>query len=170
MPRASFYRRQRPAPGHQQPRPTPARALRASERAHVLDVLASPRFVDRSPAEVVATLLDEGRYLCAERTMYRILAANQPVRERRNQRSHPCYTKPELVATGPNQTWSWDITRLRGLTTHQFLQTSQRSGMGMSRWMQVWMRRMPRLNSDVRLRSRLRGLLFGGFFRPGWPC
>ena len=52
--------------------------------------------------------------LCAERTMYRILAANQPVRERRNQLSHPCYTKPELVATGPNQTWSWDITRLRG--------------------------------------------------------
>ena len=77
-------------------------------------MLASPRFVDRSPAEVVATLLDEGQYLCAERTMYRILAANQPVRERRNQRSHPCYTKPELVATGPNQTWSWDITRLRG--------------------------------------------------------
>ena len=114
VPRASFYRRQRPAPGHQQPRPTPARALRASERAHVLDVLASPRFVDRSPAEVVATLLDEGQYLCAERTMYRILDANQPVRERRNQRSHPCYTKPELVATGPNQTWSWDITRLRG--------------------------------------------------------
>ena len=96
------------------PRPTPARALCASERAHVLDVLASPRFVDRSPAEVVATLLDEGQYLCAERTMYRIQAANQPVRERRNQRSHPCYTKPELVATGPNQTWSWDITRLRG--------------------------------------------------------
>ena len=89
VPRATFYRCQRPAPGHQQPRPTPARALRASERAHVLDVLASPRFVDRSPAEVVATLLDEGRYLCAERTMYRILAANQPVRERRNQRSHP---------------------------------------------------------------------------------
>ena len=87
---------------------------RTSERAHVLDVLASPRFVDRSPAEVVATLLDEGQYLCAERTMYRILAANQPVRERRNQRSHPCYTKPELVATGPNQTWSWDITRFRG--------------------------------------------------------
>ena len=67
VPRASFYRRQRPAPGHQQPRPTPARALCASERAHVLDVLASPRFVDRSPAEVVATLLDEGQYLCAER-------------------------------------------------------------------------------------------------------
>ena len=115
VPRASFYRRQRPAPGHQQPRPTPARALCASERAHVLDVLASPRFVDRSPAEVVATLTSMKASICApSRTMYRILAANQPVRERRNQRSHPCYTKPELVATGPNQTWSWDITRLRG--------------------------------------------------------
>ena len=77
VPRASFYRRRRPATGHQQPRPTPARALCASERAHVLDVLASPRFVDRSPAEVVATLLDEGQYLCAERTMYRILAAKE---------------------------------------------------------------------------------------------
>ena len=113
VPQATFYRRRRPATGHRQPRPAPARALCASERAHVLDVLASPRFVDRSPAEVVATLLDEGEYLCAERTMYRILAANQPVRERRNQLSHPCYTKPELVATAPNQTWSWDITRLR---------------------------------------------------------
>ena len=75
-------------------------------------MLASPRFVDRAPAEVVATLLDEGQYLCSERTMYRILAANQPVRERRNQLEHPPYSKPELVATAPNQTWSWDITRL----------------------------------------------------------
>ena len=112
--RASFYRRHRPAPGHQQPRPTPARALCESEREHVLDVLTCARFVDRSPAEVVATLLDEHQYLCSERTMYRILAANQPVRERRNQLSHPHYTKPELVATAPNQTWSWDITRLLG--------------------------------------------------------
>ena len=85
-----------------------------AEREHVLNVLASPRFVDRAPAEVAATLLDEGQYLCSERTMYRILAANQPVRERRNQRDHPQYTKPELVATGPNQTWSWDITKLLG--------------------------------------------------------
>ena len=79
-----------------------------------LNVLAFPRFVDRAPAEVAATLLDEGQYLCSERTMYRLLAANQPVRERRNQRDHPQYTKPELVATGPNQTWSWDITKLLG--------------------------------------------------------
>ena len=112
--RATFYRRQRPTPGHQQPRPTPARALCESEREQVLDVLASARFVDRSPAEVVATLLDDERYLCSERTMYRVLAASAPVRERRNQREHPQYTKPELVATGPNQCWSWDITKLLG--------------------------------------------------------
>ena len=112
--RATWYRRQRSAPGRQQPRKTPARALSQCERERVLDVLASARFVDRSPAEVVATLLDEGQYLCSERTMYRILAAQQPVRERRNQLAHPHYTKPELVATAPNQTWSWDITRLLG--------------------------------------------------------
>ena len=112
--RATFYRRQRPAPGHQQPHPTPARALCESERERVVDVLASPRFVDRSPAEVVATLLDEGEYLCSERTMYRVLAESQPVRERRNQLEHPSYTKPELVATRPNEVWSWDITKLLG--------------------------------------------------------
>ena len=112
--RATFYRRQRPAPGPRQPRKTPARALDRTERERVLDVLASPRFLDRSPGEVVATLLDEGRYLCSERTMYRFLGAEQPVRERRNQLSHPHYAKPELLATAPNQVWSWDITRLLG--------------------------------------------------------
>jgi len=112
--RATFYRRQRPVPGHQQPRPTPARALCEAEREQVLDMLVSPRFVDRSPAEVVATLLDDGQYLCSERTMYRVLAASQPVRERRNQLQHPTYSKPELVATGANQVWSWDVTKLLG--------------------------------------------------------
>ena len=114
--RATFYRRRRSTPGRRQPRPTPARALCGAEREQVLDVLAGPRSVDRAPAEVVATLLDEGHYLCSERTMYRILAADQPVRERRNQREHPRYAKPELVATAPNQTWSWDITKLLGPT------------------------------------------------------
>ena len=113
--RATFYRRQRPTPGHQQPRHKPARALCESEREHVLDVLASPQFVDRSPGEVVATLLDAGQYLCSERTMYRVLAASQSLRERRNQREHPQYTKPELVATAPNQTWSWDVVRHEAL-------------------------------------------------------
>ena len=110
--RATFYRRQRPAPEPRQPRKTPARALDRTERERVLDVLASPRFLDCSPGKVVATLLDEGRYLCSERTMYRVLAAEQPVRERRNQLSHPHYAKPELLAMAPNQVWSWDITRL----------------------------------------------------------
>ena len=89
--RATFYRRHRMAPGRQQPRPTPARALCEAERERVLDTLALPRFVDRSPAEVVATLPDEGQYLCSERTMYRSLAANQPVRERRTQLTRPQY-------------------------------------------------------------------------------
>ena len=80
----------------------------------VFDTLCSERFVDRSPAEVVATLLDEDVYLCSERTMYRVLASQVPVRERRAQRSHPEYQKPELMATGPGQVWSWDITRLLG--------------------------------------------------------
>ena len=112
--RATFYRRKRPTPGHQQPRPTPARALNQRERERVIEVLHSERFVDRSPAEVFATLLDEEEYLCSERTMYRILAENQPVRERRNQLQHPDYEKPELLATAPNQVWSWDITKLLG--------------------------------------------------------
>ena len=101
-------------PGQQQPRPTPARALSETERGEVFDTLCSERFVDRSPAEVVATLLDEEVYLCSERTMYRVLASEVPVQERRAQRTHPEYKKPELMATAPNQVWSWDITRLLG--------------------------------------------------------
>jgi putative transposase len=81
----------------------------------VLDVLHSDRFIDRAPKVVYATLLDDdGTYLCSWRTMYRLLAAADEVRERRAQRRHPVYTKPELLATGPNQVWSWDITKLRG--------------------------------------------------------
>ena len=114
MSRATFYRRRRPSTGHQQPRPTPARALSEAERESVIDTLSSDRFVDRAPAEVVATLLDEKKYLCSERTMYRILAAEAPVRERRNQLRRPAYEKPELVATAPNRVWSWDISKLKG--------------------------------------------------------
>jgi putative transposase len=88
--------------------------LNNEERERVVEVLSSERFVDRSPAEVFATLLDEEKYLCSERTMYRVLAACQPVRERRNQLQHPQYAKPELMATAPNQVWSWDITKLLG--------------------------------------------------------
>jgi putative transposase len=76
----------------------------------VLDVLHEPRFVDLAPAQVFATLLEQGRYLCSVRTMHRILADNSEVRERRDQLRHPAYAKPELLATGPNQLWSWDIS------------------------------------------------------------
>ena len=112
--RATFYRRRSPTTGHRQPRPTPARALSEKERDKIFDTLCSERFVDRAPAEVVATLLDEDVYLCSERTMYRVLDSREAVQERRAQRSHPEYKKPELMATGPNQVWSWDITRLLG--------------------------------------------------------
>jgi putative transposase len=95
-------------------RHTPARALAPGERATVLEHLHSERFQDKPPAQVYATLLDEGTYLCSIRTMYRLLEQNQEVRERRNQLTHPNYTKPELLATGPNQVWSWDITKLLG--------------------------------------------------------
>lgn len=113
---ATVYRhRKAPAPRTPKPRPTPARALTEPERAEVLQVLDSDRFVDVAPQEVYATLLDEGTYLCSERTMYRILAADHgSVRERRSQLTHPAYARPELLATRPNQLWSWDISRLRG--------------------------------------------------------
>jgi putative transposase len=84
------------------------------EREQVVSVLHADRFVDKAPAEIQATLLDEGRYLCSVRTMYRLLRQRREVRERRNQRRHPPYVKPELLATRPNQVWSWDITKLRG--------------------------------------------------------
>ena len=112
--RSTLYRRRGPSTGQRQPRPTPARALSETERGEVFDTPCSERFVDRSPAEVVATLLDEEVYLCSERTMYRVLASEVPVQERRAQRTHPEYKKPELMATAPNQVWSWDITRLLG--------------------------------------------------------
>jgi putative transposase len=117
---ATFYRRKnptRPTP----PRPTPPRALSPAEREAVLEELHGERFVDRAPAEVVHTLLDENRYLCSERTMYRILADHDEVRERRNQLRHPAYAKPELVATAPNQVWSWDITKLKTLEKFVYL-------------------------------------------------
>jgi putative transposase len=112
---ATIYRRRRPpAPRPARPRALPARALSESERAAVVAELHSERFVDSAPAQVYATLLDEGRYLASERTMYRLLAAENQVRERRNQLAHPAYAAPELLAERPNELWSWDITKLLG--------------------------------------------------------
>jgi putative transposase len=95
-------------------RPKPDRALTEDERQGVLDVLHEKRFVDLPPAQVFATLLDEGNYLCSIRTMYRILDEQGEVRERRNQLKHPLYQKPELLATRAGEVWSWDITKLKG--------------------------------------------------------
>jgi putative transposase len=112
---ATIYRRRRPPePRPKRPRTVPARALSEPEREAVLAELHSERFVDCAPAQVWATLLDEGRYLASERTMYRLLDARGEVGERRDQRTHPAYAKPELLAERPNEVWSWDITKLKG--------------------------------------------------------
>jgi putative transposase len=116
MPRASYYRDRRKisSPAVVTTRPTPARALHLVERDAVLARLHEERFQDRSPAAVYATLLDEGEYHCSIRTMYRLLEQRGESRERRDQLTHPPYQKPELMATAPNQLWSWDITKLLG--------------------------------------------------------
>jgi putative transposase len=118
---SSFYRYTRPVARDvalvvARPARISPRALDATERQAVLDVLHCPRFQDRSPTEVYATLLDEGVYLASERTFYRVLAAAGETTERRNQLIHPAYAKPELLATRPNEVWSWDITKLLGPT------------------------------------------------------
>lgn len=113
--RPTFYRRL--AAGTEEAaadRPAPPRALSTSQRQQVLDILHTDRFVDKAPTEVYATLLDEGTYHCSVRTMYRILGEAGEIRERRNQARHPQYQAPELLATAPNQVWSWDITKLLG--------------------------------------------------------
>ena len=115
VPRGSYYRSRKPG-CERKPRPRPPRALSQGEREQVLAVLHEPRFVDLAPAEVYATLLDEGRYVCSERSFYRVLAANAEVRDRRDQLRHPHYAAPELLATRPNEIWSWDITKLLGPT------------------------------------------------------
>jgi putative transposase len=113
LPRASYYRGRRPSAGRR-PRPAPPRALSKGERAEVTSVLHEPRFADWAPAQVQAQLLDEGRYLCSVRTMQRILKSRGEAQERRDQRLHPAYTRHELLATRPNELWSWDITKLLG--------------------------------------------------------
>lgn len=113
VPRSSLYRTRQPQTPPI-PRPTPARALTSAERNEVRHLLNSDRFVDQTPRQVYATLLDEETYLCHWRTMYRILEAHQEVKERRSQRRHPPVAKPQLETTGPRQLWSWDITKLKG--------------------------------------------------------
>ena len=150
--RASFYRRRQPA-GPSTPRPPRApspRALVLAERQAVLDTLHSDRFVDQSPAEVHATLLEEQTYLCSPRTMYRVLAGAAEVRERRDQARHPAYTKPELVATGPNQVWSWDITKLKGPVKYVYFSLYVILDL-FSRYVVGW---MVALNESARLAER----------------
>jgi len=122
-PQAGYYRRHRHSPAPARPAPIPhrdrsqPRALNATEQQAILDVLHGDRFVDASPAEVWATLLDEGVYLGSQSTFYRLLRRAGEVRERRAQATHPAKVKPELIANASNEVWSWDITKLRGPAT-----------------------------------------------------
>jgi putative transposase len=151
--RASFYRRGQPArPSMPRPLRAPSsRALVPAERQAVLDALHSERFMDQSPAEVHATLLEEQSYLCSSRTMYRVLAEADEVRDRRDQVRHPVYTKPELVATGPNQVWSWDITKLKGPAKYLYFSLYVILDL-FSRYVVGW---MVALNESARLAQRL---------------
>lgn len=117
VPRALVYRRLR-----RRRRDPNRRALGAAEKQRIAEVLCSERFVDRFPAEVVHTLLDEGEHLACERTMYPVLAEHTAVRARRNQLAHPKHIRPALVATGPNQVWGWDITKLRTTVKWQYFE------------------------------------------------
>ncbi|MGH9434033.1 MAG: IS3 family transposase [Terriglobia bacterium] len=119
VPRATWYRRRHPPQRRLRLRPHP-RALSQQERGQVLACLHEERFQDCPPAQVYAALLDQGHYHCSIRTMYRLLDAHGESRERRDQLTHPPYQKPELLATGPNQLWSWDITKLRGAAKWTF--------------------------------------------------
>lgn len=115
LPRSTFYRLLKPPATKSTRRHKQSpRSLSGEELQKVIDILHDPRFLDKSPAEIYATVLDEGNYLCSIKTMYRILHSLKEVRERRNVLRHPNYEKPELLATGPNQVWSWDITKLKG--------------------------------------------------------
>jgi putative transposase len=118
VPRSSYYQAQQPPPPPAAPRtrPRPHQALSPHEEQRIRDILNSERFVDQAPRTIYATLLDEGQHFCSWRTMYRILTHDAATRERRAQHRRPVYAAPELLATGPRQVWSWDITKLRGPT------------------------------------------------------
>ena len=111
MSRSTWYRAQKPK---DLDRRRPPRKLAEEERTTVLNILNSETFQDEAVPFVYSKLLDDGLYLCSQRTMYRILKAEKQVQQRRHDRKHPVYTKPELLATGPNQVWSWDITKVKG--------------------------------------------------------
>ncbi len=123
-PRSSYYRQQHSATtavaAPKRASSSSPRALSEAERGQIETTLNSERFMDSPPRQVYGTLLDEDIYLCSVSTMYRLLRQNEQVRERRNQKRHPAYSKPELVATAPNQVWTWDITKLRGPVTHVY--------------------------------------------------
>jgi len=148
VPRATFYRHRQPRPGPRSTakRPSP-RALAPAERAQALAVLHAPEFVDKAPAEITATLLDQGSYVASTRTLYRLLEQHGEVRERRDQRRHPPRAVPRLCAKAPNTVWSWDITPLPGPARGMFFQLYVMLDL-YSRYVVAWMVAL-RQNADL---------------------
>jgi putative transposase len=119
IPRATYYRHledKNSTQNESRPSNTPINALNHLEKQYVLDLLHSEHFVDKTPYDVYYELMDKGNYYCSPRTMYRILAEHGETADRRLQRNHRDAVKPELIATRPNEVWSWDITKLLGPT------------------------------------------------------
>ena len=116
LPRATFYRLLKPAKQKKkrETKVNSPRSLTTTEKENISDILHELRFIDAAPAEIYSKLLDEGKYYCSISSFYRVLRELKEVQERRNILRHPNYDKPELLVTGPNQVWSWDITKLKG--------------------------------------------------------
>lgn len=115
--RATYYRRTSrlgPVHGPRPARTPPPQSLTEGERARILRLLNSPAYADLAIPQVWARELDNGRYHCSVSTMYRVARAAGQTRERRRLATHPARVRPELIATGPSQVWSWDITALKG--------------------------------------------------------
>jgi putative transposase len=121
--RATFYRLRHPKPIREfAPRPAPANKLSEPERVAVLALVNEPDHVDLAVDQVYVRALDQGTYLCSRATMHRVVAAAGLGGDRRPQRTHPANKKPELMASAPNECWSWDITKLRGPARGIFFQ------------------------------------------------
>ncbi len=121
--RSSYYRLKKPVVAKEPvPRASPPNALSEAERAQVLALLCEDQHVDSSVAQVYAETLDEGTYLCSQSTMLRILRANRATKDRRRQRTHSAKKRPELIATAPNEIWSWDIERHEALLNREGVQ------------------------------------------------
>ena len=99
--------------GRHGPRRTPKNKLTHAERARIVEVATNEEFRDLSPKQIVPRLADRGQYIGSESTLYRVLRSEELIAHRGRALAPVARSRPEHVATAPNQVWSWDITYLR---------------------------------------------------------